>query len=364
MSDEDKESEIHRRLMVLFKNRGDMADAYVAKFGPEINMKNIQAIRAQFSGAAGETVSTPAASEDLVPDDPLNPMNVIMKFNEKALTVPEEDSKKESPLFPRTMDCPVCKKWGINSQELRAKSLTIVNDPFLAPVYKTTGKWREINYLLSCMNVCSTCLTASPDPKDFVIYNATTRQTQYSQMSPAVIKNLDDTKTLRKAFFEKTGVGEALFKIPRSYAAAIVSYQLADARAEIEADAKVLGAYYKRGNYWTRIALLCRQAGMDDQRPLEIAAEHFKTAFTNSDFPKADLEYQSIFILFSIFLHFGKQKEAMDYMNVLGKTVQDLTKLNDPRNESLLYAKKWMEMIRNRWDDRDYPEIWKTPGIG
>jgi hypothetical protein len=214
------------------------------------------------------------------------------------------------------------------------------------------------------MVVCDSCLLASPDRKDFVIYNATTRQTQYSQLSNQMIKELEETRDLRKAFLEKTGITkEALTQIPRSYAAAIVSYQLADARAEIEADLKVVGAYYKRGNYWTRIALLCRQAGMDDKRALEIATEHLKTAFIKSDFPKVDLEYQTLFIIFSIYLSFGKQKEAMDYMNVLGKTIQELDKLNDPRNEALLYAKKWMDQIRNRWDDRDYPEIWKTPGI-
>jgi hypothetical protein len=217
------------------------------------------------------------------------------------------------------------------------------------------------------MTVCDSCLTSSPDRKDFVLYNPTTRQNQFSQLPMPVIKQLSDTTDQRKAFVEKSGVGDALFKIPRSYAGAIVSYQLADMRAEMEAESKVMGAYYKRGNYWTRIALLCRQAGMknEDRFALETAVEHFKTAFMQSDFPKPELEFQSLFIIFSIYLHFEKQKEAMDYMNVLGKTMQELEKQQgDPRtNESLAHARKWHTMIRNRWDDRDYPEIWKTPGI-
>ena len=362
MSGDEKEQELRRRLMVLFKNHGEMVDAYVSQFGSDINMKNIQAIREQFPGL-GDASSVAVAPAEEVFNDPLNPMNIVFKFNDKALSIPKDDSKLESPLFPRTVDCPVCKKWGINSQSLRAKSLTVENDPFLAPVYKTTGRWKEINYLLVQMTVCNSCFLASPDPKDFDVYNASTRQNQFTQLPPAVLKQLKDTTDQRKAFFEKTGIGDILFQIPRSHAGAIVSYQLADVRAEIEADAKVLGAYYKRGNYWTRISLLFRQIGMDDKRALEIAAEHFKKAFTISDFPKPELEFQTLYILFTIYLYFENPKEAMSYMNVLGKTIQDLEKQGDPRNESLLYAKKWMNMIRNRWDDRDYPEIWKTPGI-
>ena len=335
-----------------------MVDAYVAQFGIDINMKNMHEIRTQFPGI-GDTASAPVTEAI----DPLQPMNLIFQFNEKALTIPQANSKGDSPLFPRTVDCPVCKKWGVSSQDLRAKSLTIANDPFLAPVYKTTGRFQEINYLLYCMTVCSGCFLASPDRKDFDVYNASTRQNQFSQLPPAVIRQLKDTIDQRKAFFERTGVGDALFNLPRNYAGAIVSYQLADVRAEIEADSKVLGAYYKRGNYWTRIALLCRQAGMDDHQALQNAAEHFKTAFTISDFPKAELEFQTLYILFNIYLYFGNQKEAMSYMNVLGKSVQELEQNGDPRNEALLHAKKWMNQTRNRWDDREYPDFWKTPGL-
>jgi uncharacterized protein (DUF2225 family) len=339
-----------------------MVDAYVSQFGTDINMKNIQVIRGQFPDLAGDAS---ADAEEGSESEEQSATSMKFKFTEKAFSIPQTDSKLESPLYPRTVDCPVCRKWGVKSEDLRAKSLTIENDPFLAPVYRTTGRWREINYLLYNMTVCDSCLTSSPDRKDFVIYNPTTRQNQFSQLPMPVLKQLRDTTEQRKAFVEKSGVGDSLFKIPRSYAGAIVSYRLADMRAEIEADAKVMGAYYKRGNYWTRIALLCRQAGMkdEDRRALEIAVEHFKTAFMQSDFPKPELEFQSLFIIFSIYLFFEKQKEAMDYMNVLSKTMKELEKSGDPRNEALAHARKWNTMIRNRWDDRDYPEIWKTPGI-
>jgi hypothetical protein len=182
-------------------------------------------------------------------------------------------------------------------------------------------------------------------------------------LAPQVIRELKETTEKRKAFFEKTGIGDALFKIPRSYAAAIVSYQFADIRAEIESGGKVLGSYYKRGNYWTRIALLCRQAGMDDRKALQIAAKHFETAFTMSDFPKVELEFEILYTLFNICLYFEKPKEARDYLAVLDKTRQDMEKKDNVPEGVLPACKKWLEMGKNRWEDREMPNFWKTPGL-
>jgi len=355
--------EMRRRLMVLFKDHSEMVDAYIAKFGMEINMKNIAAIRAEFPGL-GDAIPTAAAAAGIEMEPaPKDATEVVFKFNDKSLTTPALDPTQESPLYPRIVDCPVCKKWGINSQELRAKSLATLYDPFMAPVYSSTKQFQNINYLLAGVTICHGCWLASPDRKDFVLYNRTTRQNQDSQLPPQVIRELKETTEKRKAFFEKTGIGEGLFEIPRSYAAAIVAYQFADLRAEIEAGAKVLGAYYKRGNYWTRIALLCRQAGMDDRRALSIAADHFKQAFMLSDFPKMDLEFQTIYILFNIYMYFDKQKDARDYLAVLDKTRQDLEKKENTPPEVLASAKKWLEMGKNRWDDRDNPKFWNTPGL-
>ncbi|MCL2101388.1 MAG: DUF2225 domain-containing protein [Fibromonadales bacterium] len=374
MSDE-KTQEIHRRLMVLFKNQSQMADAYIEQFGTEINMKNIQAIRTEFPGL-GDTNSMPVAAmpaetsaetekepEVEAPSAAVTATEMFLKFNDRAFDTPQGDPTLESPLYPRVVDCPICQKWGLNSQELRAKSLSVESDPFMAPVYKSTGRFRALNYLLASVTVCESCFMASPDRKDFQLYNRTTRQNQSSQLAPQVIRELKETTDLRKAFFEKTGIGDALFKIPRSYAAAIVSYQLADIRAEVEAGAKIQGAYFKRGNYWTRIALLCRQAGMDDNKPLQIAAEHFKTAFYMSDFPKAELECQTIYTLFNLCLYFGKAKEARDYLTILDKNRQDLEKMENPPEENYASVRKWLAMGKTRWEDRDEPNFWKTPGL-
>ncbi len=357
-----EDQEIRRRLLVLFKNSAEMVDAYLSQFGTDINMKHIQVIREQFPGV-GDTNSMPAAAQEPEVVVPKSSMDILFKFNDKAFETPQGDPTKDSPLYPRVVDCPICQKWGLNSQELRAKSLSVMNDPFMAPVYKSIGQFREVNYLLASVTVCSGCFLASPDRKDFELYNRTTRENQKSQLAPQVIRELKETIATRKAFFDKTGVGDALYTIPRSYAAAIVSYQFADIRAEMEANAKVQGAYFKRGNYWLRIALLCRQAGMDDRLALQVAAEHLKTAFYMSDFPKADLECQTIYTLFNLCLYFGNAKEARDYLTVLEQQRQDQEKLEKPNEEILASIRKWLEMGKKRWEDRDEPNFWKTPGL-
>ena len=358
-----EDQEIRRRLLVLFKNSHEMVDAYISQFGTDINMKNIQVVREQFPGVGDTNTVQAVSAEEPETAVPKSSMDVLFKFSDRAFEIPQGDPTRTSPLYPRVVDCPICQKWGLNSQELRAKSLSIQYDPFMAPVYKSVGQFQEVNYLLASVTVCSGCFLASPDRKDFELYNRATRENQKSQLAPQVIRELKETIDKRKAFFEKIGIGDALFKIPRSYAAAIASYQFADMRAEFEAAAKVQGAYFKRGNYWLRIALLCRQSGMDDRLALQIAAEQLKTAFYMSDFPKADLECQTIYILFNLCLYFGNAKEARDYINVLEQQRQDMEKLENPNEQVLASIRKWLEMCKKRWEDREEPNFWKTPGL-
>jgi len=40
-----------------------------------------------------------------------------------------------------------------------------------------------------------------------------------------------------------------------------------------------------------------------------------------------------------------------------------LEKKDNAPPEVLAACKKWLEMGKNRWDDRDAPNFWKTPGL-
>lgn len=351
MSDSAIEQELRRRLLILFKNSTPMVDSYIHQFGTEINMKNIQAIREQFAANTGSSSGT---SEALTKPN----------YTPEALAEPVLDSALESPIYSVLVDCPVCKLWSLNSYELKAKALTVENDPFFAPVYSSTGRFQPVNFLTASITVCTRCLFASPDRKDFVQYNKLRRQTDPSQIPPNVLSELQENTPQRLALKETMGIGEELFKIPRSFAAAALSYQLADMRAAHEVAGKVPTAFYKRGSYWVRIALLRRQSKMDDTSALEQAVLHYQQAFMHSDFPTNALEYQTLYLLFTLLLRLGRQKEARDYLTVLDKTRQELEKSNAPTAQSnLTVLKKWIEMGRNRWEDREEARIWKTPGI-
>lgn len=349
-----KEQELRRRLLILFKNSTPMVDSYLTQFGIEVNMKNIQAIREQFQSQAA-----PAPQPPSLPSPGLRPT-----YTATALAEPILDSNKESPIYAVLVDCPVCKLWSINSYELKAKALSVANDPFLAPVYVSTGKFQELNFLTASITVCPRCLFASPDRKDFVQYNKLRRQTDPSQLPQSVIAELSDNTPQRQALRESMGIGDELFKVPRNLASAAFSYQLADLRAAAEANAKVSCSHFKRGSYWARIALLRRQSGMDDSSALEEALTHYQQAFMHSDFPTPTLEFQTLYVMFSMHLRLGRPKEARDYLAVLDKTRQDLEKSNAPQAPATLsILKKWIEMGRSRWEDREEARIWKTPGI-
>ncbi len=360
-----KEQELRRRLAILFKSDNAMVDAYVAQFGCEINMKNIQAIREQFPGSPGASASPTGAQPILEPTQPAptNEPPPRPAYTELALQQPVFDAKLESPIYEVLVDCPVCKLWSLKSYELKAKSLTVVNDPYMAPVFESTGKFQPLNFLTASITVCTRCLFASPDRKDFIQYNKLRRQTDPSQIIPSVITALSESTAERQALRDSTGIGDELFKVPRNLAAAALSYQLADLRAAAEVKGKIQGAWFKRGSYWVRIALLRRQAGMDDTDALRTATEHYKMAFMHSDFPTQALEFQTLYVLFTIHLRLGDAKVARDYLAILDKTRQDMEKSSVVEPGTINILKKWIDQGRNRWDDREDPRVWKTPGL-
>jgi hypothetical protein len=359
-ADPAKEPEVRRRLSILFKNNAQMVDAYIAEFGTDFQMKNIQTIRDKYPGQ-GET-----GVQSALPQFP--GLVHISKYPPRGLSPESLDLNSERcPVYTRICDCPICGKWGLTGYELKAKSLVAEDDPFLAPVYKpATPLIDPLNYLTANITVCDKCFFASPDRKDFIQYNKITRQNEPSQLSDSVIRELKEPESMdqRKALVEASGVGKELFEVPRHIAAACLSYQLCDLRAEAEAAGKILGANFKRGSYWLRIALLQRQAGMDDKPSLKIALDQFKTAFMTSDFPKPELEYHTLYVLFNLHMYLGQLKEGRDYVSVMENTKQSMEKGEVESTPSTLASlKKWIERAKNRWEDRESPSIWKTPGI-
>jgi|GEM_PF-1154607 len=335
----DDSSDIRPQLLLYFGHSEMMVNRYIQLYGNKINMRAIQDVRNQI-----------LASD-------FNPAVVTLP---KVVPAQKPVQILESPVFTIDLGCPSCRSKGIKHNELRASSLVIRSDAFLAPVYFSIGKYMPLNYLSVAVAVCPRCLFASPDKKDFVQFNMTKRQFVQSQISPGIMSEIRDTWAARKLIQDTLVPGEVdYFICPRPLEIAILTYRLADQRASVEAASKAPFSMYKRANYWLRIALLERQAGKDDTLSLQKALEFNKEAFFRSDFPSPTAEYQTCFVIFSLYLCFAMLKEARDYLSVMEQSRKPLEERKD--TAALQALDQWLNLAKSRWEDRDNPALWALP---
>ncbi len=341
----EESGEIRSQLMNYFGHNEMMVETYLRLYGTKIDMKAIQDVRTQvlISSFNPDSVS-----------------NIEVMEEEKPEPKKKTATGTESPVYSIDLGCPSCKQKGIQHQELRAASLMVKHDPFLAPVYFSTGKYQNLNYLTCAVAICPRCLFASPDKKDFVQFDLSRRQFVQSQIPPPVIREIHDAWPARRVLQESVVPDRPdFFQCPRPFSVALFSYRLADMRATIEADNKVPFATFKRANYWVRMALLQRQSGKDDSPMLEKALQNFKSAFYLSDFPSSAAEFQSCFVLFSLYLRFGQLKEARDYISILEQCKKNIGDRKEPNAAKVL--DHWLDQAKKRWEDKDNPELWGIP---
>lgn len=338
-------SEIRSQLLGYFGHNEMMVDTYIRLYGSKIDMKAIQDVRTQvlISAFNPDTVSSIGVMAEETPSP-------------KKISAGGD----ESPVYSIDLGCPSCKQKGIPHQELRAASLLVKYDPFLAPVYFSTGKYQNLNYLTCAVAVCPRCLFASPDKADFVQFDLSRRIFVQSQIPPPVIREIHDAWPSRRTLQESVVPDRPeFFQCPRSFAVALLSYRLADMRATIEADNKIPYSNFKRANYWVRMALLQRQSGRDETPMLEKALSHFKNTFYLSDFPSSSAEFQSCFVIFSLHLRFGQLKEARDYISVLEQSKKHVGERKEPNAAKVL--DHWLDQCKKRWEDKDNPDLWNLP---
>lgn len=339
----DPNSEARKLLLNYFGQNEMMTDCYLRVYGTKIDNKAIQDIKRQVLavGFKPDMVAQIAAHKDDV-------------------AIPQKMRATESAVYTIEIGCPCCRQKGIKHQELRAASLAVKYDAFLAPVYFQSGKYEALNYLTCAVAVCPRCLFASPDKGDFVQFNLTKRQFVQSQVSPGVLSELHDSWPQRKELQESLVPGQIdFFACPRPFPVAMLAYKLADFRAMIEAESKVPFAIFKRANYWVRLSLLARQSGEDGMPELEQALEFYKNAFYLTDFPSSAAEFQACFVLFSIYLRMGKLKEARDYIGVLELSKKNIADRKDPNAARIL--DHWLESAKRRWEDKENPNLWDMP---
>ena len=316
-----KNNEIKRRLLLLLENNEYLVDEYIQKNGFTIDIDAIKAIRQQQTNG-----------------------------NDKALS---------SPVYEIHLTCPCCHTKGIAHRELHASAMAVRNDPFMAPVYFPLEKYEPLNYLTLSVAVCPHCYFASPDKKDFIQYNKTRKTNIPSQLSPGVIAELQEETPKRQKLVNESSFKTSFQKKRRSMNQAILSYTLANMRAEIETENKTPFSTVKQGGYFTRIALLKRQNGEEYEEALKEALKHYKKAYFLSDFPSHNIEFQSCFIIFSIHLRFGELKEAREFVAVMDQSKKELEENNE--RSALSSLNSWLDQAKTRWEDRDEDNLWDLP---
>ncbi len=319
--------ELKKRLEIFFNGNTELVIRYIEAYGPTLSMKNINELR-----------------------------SLIEK--EKAA---EEDDEGEDPVYEIAVECPVCKTSAIPFYELKAKSLFIYFDQFYAPLYAGINGFKSVNYTQMSVAVCPKCYFASPDKKDFRTFNLVTQQTNPSKLSPSILSELLETMGERLTIAEEIPNRAGLFEHPRSFQAAINSYRIALERVEVELRHRQPYSHYKKGAYWLKIALLQRQHSINDFAALEMAAEAFKKAFLNSDFPNANLEFQSVYTAFAIYMRLGRMDEARKYLQVMDQAKTDFESGHRKDPDVPVAVKTWKDRAMTLWESREDEDLWDIP---
>jgi uncharacterized protein (DUF2225 family) len=317
---------VRKKLEVLLKEE-TLVETYLRTYGPRLDMNYVAKVKA----AHQKTASGDGAA-----------------------------GENGDPTYQIKVKCPICNQNDIACHELKAKSLTVVPDRFMAPRYQPVKGFRPLNYGLAAVTVCPSCLFASPDKRDFVTFSVQARAENKSQLGPFVLDELRGKVEERKMLLAPVSDFTAHFKQPRSVAAAIDSYRLSIHRALVEASLETPLSWYKAGMYGLRIALLQRDSGKADDAILKDSADYLAKSFRNSELKTPEMEYQLLYTLSALYLRIGDQAQCQAYLGVLDKTKADLAKREkeDP-TVNTTHVEKWLERAKDLWTDREQPDLWK-----
>jgi uncharacterized protein (DUF2225 family) len=313
--------EVKRRLQALL-NDANLVNEYIRQFGPSIDIKNIKTIKE----AKAKSLET---------------------FN---------DGVGDDPIFEIKLLCPVCGKDNISCCELRAKSQQIIKNKFLVPNYEGASGFKTVDYSFLAVTVCPRCLFASPDKKDWSRTEGDTK----SQIPGNVILTLQERIGERKALLKSVTDAEAYFKRPRVIDSVIASYNLAMARAHVEAFYEQPYALYKLGAYSLRIAKILKDCGKDNREALREALGYYEEAFRTSNCPSEEIEMQVIYTITALCLKLEDPKKANSYIGVFGNLHNDrVIEMKDNPKLNLILIDKWTDKAKELWEDRDMKDLFK-----
>jgi uncharacterized protein (DUF2225 family) len=316
-------SEVKRRLHALL-NDSNLVNEYIRQYGPTIEIKHIKAIK----------------------DEKM-----------KALAVSSESGNGNDPVFEIRLTCPVCNRENIICYELRAKSQLISKNKFLVPRYEGASGYRTVDYSTLSVTVCPRCLFASPDKKDWSRQDDDMK----SQLPGNVIMTLQERIGERRAILKNIPDVEGYFKRPRVLNAIIASYNLAKARAGVEAFYEQPYSYFKLGAYTLRTAKIIKDSGGDNREIFREALGYMEETFRTSNCPSEEIEMQSIYSIIALCLKLEDQKKANSYLGVFTNLYND--RINDMKDNSKLNTiiiSKWNDRAKQLWEDRDMPDLFKN----
>ncbi|NLG18955.1 MAG: DUF2225 domain-containing protein [Fibrobacter sp.] len=319
-------AEVKRRLQALLNDQ-NLVNDYVRKFGPSIDIKNIRTVReSRAQGSGGK----------------------------------EEGKKKEDPIYELKVTCPACRQRDIVSYEMKSKSQSVAMSKFLVPIYTGTTRFATVNYTLLAPAVCPRCLFASPDKKDFIRKDAAGGEAR-SLIPGNVIMALQERIDERKSLLRPGTDPKSYFKRPRSNEAAIEAYNLALARAKVEAYYDQPYSHFKMGAYNLRIAKILKDMKQDNTEALNMAIMSLEDAFKSSNCPSEELEMQTIYLLVALYLKIGDQKKASTYINVFQNLHgQRLIEMKEDPSLKANTITKWRDKAKYIWEDRDEPDLFKN----
>ncbi len=319
--------EVKRRLLVFLKEE-NLVTEYIRRFGPTIDIKNIKAVKEQVEA---DVSLDSAATRDGI-----------------------------DPIFESPVICPVCSKDNIVSYELKAKSQQIVDNRLLQQEYIGAMGHRSVDYDTIAVTICSRCLFASPDKKDFSTTNRITGKTVASQIPPNVILTLQEKIGERKSVVAGIASVDDYFRRPRKTDAAIASYTLAGMRAKVEAYHELPNSLYKLGFYFIKMAKLISNKREDDTPALQEAVSYFEECFKNSNSSGEAAEYRVLYMIVALHIRLGQEKKAHPFLAAFEKIRLEQTQKakEDPRiNLSIIDT--WLDKAKNLWEDRQRDDLWK-----